>query len=590
MTKIIGLMNDSNRKWWILGTVCFALFMIVLDGNVVNLAIPSIIKTFNASISQIEWVTNAYLLTFAVFLITFGRLGDEFGRKRLFVIGLTLFTLGSILCGLSGSVNQLIMFRIIQGAGGAAMMPATLSLITVNFEREKRGVALGIWGAMAGLGIVFGPIIGGYLTQSGLGSNLNNLFHVTDFWRYVFFINVPVGLFALFASAFVIPESRDKEKHHPIDFLGILLSGVSIFFLTFSFIEGTKYGWWHVEKIFSILGIELKLGSFSIIPLFFLVAFIFGVLFFLWERREDKEPLINLELFKERNYAIGNIITMILAFAMMGSFFLLPLFLQSILGYGPAETGRILLPLAIPMIIISPIAGKLSDKIGARYLAFLGLLIMALGQFLIAHFKVNTTVSELILPFVVTGIGMGLIQAPISSAVLKNVPEDKAGGASGVVTTLRQIGSVMGIAILGAVLQSYLITNISDRVDKIQNLPVGVKDQVITEVKAGNATNSINDSQKKLENNLKAQIQKSITVPNTSNLSPKQQTSAMEQFKARLSIVTARFQKLSREIGNAIREGFTKSINDTLRLGALVTFLSAFIALLLENPKKKKRL
>jgi EmrB/QacA subfamily drug resistance transporter len=580
---------ERNRKWWVLGTVCFALFMIILDGNVVNLAIPSIINSFDASISQIEWVSNAYLLTFAVFLITFGRLGDEFGRKKMFMIGLALFTLGSVLCGFAGSVEQLIAFRVIQGLGGAAMMPATLSLITVTFKKEERGVALGVWGAMAGLGVVFGPIIGGYLTQSGLGSGLNTLFGVTEYWRYVFFINLPVGLFAYLAAWYIIPESKDKEKRHPVDVVGILLSGASIFFLTFAFIEGTKYGWLEAEKTFSLLGVNIDLGRYSIIPLFFILSAIFIILFFYWERKEDKEPLINLELFKDRNYFVGNLVTMIFSFAMMGSFFLLPLFLQSILGYEPAETGRILLPLALPMIVVAPLAGKFADKFGARYLAFSGLITMAFGQYLIARFTIDTGINDLILPFVVMGIGMGLVQAPISSAVLKNVPEDKAGGASGVVTTIRQVGAVMGIAVLGAVLQSYLVGNIETRIADVEGLPSAAKEQIVAEAKAGNAVRSSEDSQKSLEKTLEEQIKKAVPAPNTEKLSPESQKTLMAQTESMIKQITEKFQQIGAAIGQAIKASFVDSINSTIKIAALITTFGAFISLFLENPGKHKR-
>jgi EmrB/QacA subfamily drug resistance transporter len=589
MRKIGNLITDENRKWWILGTVCFALFMIILDNTVVSLAIPSIIRNFNASISQVEWVTNAYLLSFAVLLITLGRLGDEFGRRRLFAIGLIMFTGSSVLCGLSGSINQLIFFRALQGIGGAAMMPATLSLITVNFDPKKRGVALGIWGSIAGLGIVFGPIVGGYLTQNGLGGSINSFLHITSYWRYVFFINLPVGLLALLATFLIIPESKDKEKKHPIDFVGVILSSLSVFFLTFGLIESTKFGWWHAEKVFSILEVKLDFGNLSIIPVFFALSVIFGILFFLGERRETKEPLINLELFKDRNYAVGNLVTAILSFAMMGSFFLLPLFLQSILGFSPSKTGVILLPLAFSMIIVAPFAGKTADKFGARYLAFFGLLIMALGQFLIAHFTVNTSVSDLILPFVVMGVGMGIIQAPISSAVLKNVPPDKAGGASGVVTTIRQIGAVMGIAVLGAFLQSFLVTNLTSDLNNVKNLPQSVKQQIISETKAGNTINSSTDAEKNLDRIVKQQVEKTIQTPDVSKLPPVMKQSVLQQVESAKNALINKFKEIGIGIVSAIKHAFADSINEAIRIASLVTVFGAFVSLLLENPKRKTK-
>lgn len=587
MRKIGNLITDDNRKWWILGTVCFALFMIILDGNVVNLAIPSILKTFNATISQVEWISNAYLLVFAVLLITLGRLGDEFGRKKLFIFGLIVFTLGSILCGLSASTNELIFFRCLQGIGGAAMMPATLSLITVNFDRKKRGVALGIWGGISGLGIVCGPIIGGYLTQSGLGSHINSFLHVTNLWRYVFFINVPVGILALIAAILIIPESKDREKKHPVDIIGILLSAASIFFLTFGFIESTTYGWLHAAKVFSAFGFRFDLGWYSIIPVFFILSLIFGFLFYLWERQEEKEPLIDMKLFRDHNYAVGNIITMIMSFAMMGSFFIFPLFLQSVLGYSPSKSGLVLVPLAVAMILVAPLAGRFSDRFGTRYFVALGLLIMAGGEFLAAHFTVNTTSTDLILPFIIMGLGMGLIQAPISSAVLKNVPPDEAGGASGVVTTIRQIGAVMGIAILGAALQSFLVTNVNHNLNNIKSLPAEVKQQVMTETRSGNVTNSAGSTTTNLNDLVAAQIKKELPKPNIATLSPATKKSVLAEMESIKKAVTAKFAQIGKDIASAIKHGFTDSINSTIKISALITLFGALVALLLENPKRR---
>jgi EmrB/QacA subfamily drug resistance transporter len=589
MKKIGNLINDGNRKWWILVTVCFALFMIILDGNVVNLAIPSILKTFNASISQVEWVSNAYLLVFAILLITLGRLGDEFGRKKLFIFGLFVFTIGSMLCGISRSIDMLIFFRCLQGIGGAAMMPATLSLITVNFEPKERGVALGIWGAISGLGIVCGPIIGGYLTQSGLGSSLNSFLHISNFWRYVFFINLPVGILAIIAAFLIIPESKDREKKHPVDIVGILLSATSIFFLTFAFIESTTYGWLHASQVFSAFGIHFNLGWYSIIPVFFIISALFGFFFYLWERQEDKEPLIDMKLFRDHNYAVGNFVTMVLSFAMMGSFFLFPLFLQSVLGFSPSKTGLVLIPLALAMIVIAPIAGKFSDHIGPKYLVSLGLFIMAFGEFLTAHFKVNTTSAELILPFIVMGLGMGLIQAPISSAVLKNVPPDEAGGASGVVTTIRQIGAVMGIAILGAALQSYLVTNVNQNLNHVANLPNQVKQQVMAETKSGNVTNSAGNNTADLNSMLASQIQKSVPMPDLTKIPVEERAGVVAQLTAAKNQITAEFTKIGNEIVSSIKQGFTDSINSTIKISVLITLFGAFAALLLENPKKKRK-
>ncbi|HPW47767.1 MFS transporter [Candidatus Saccharibacteria bacterium] len=583
------LIKKTNRKWWILGTVCFALLMIVLDGNVVNLAIPSIIDTFNASISQVEWVNNAYLLVFAVFLITFGRLGDEFGRKKLFIIGLIVFVLGSMLCGISNSINQLIFFRCLQGFGGAAMMPATLSLITVSFKAKERGVALGLWGAVAGVSIVLGPIIGGLLTEHGLGLAINNFLGISEFWRYVFYINLPIGITAIVATLIIIPESRDREKKHPVDFLGILLSGFSILLLTFAFIEGAKYGWWQALQAFSLFGWHIKFGNLSIVPVLFVLSIVFGILFFIWEKYKKHEPLVNIELFKERNYKAGNAVTAILSFAMMGSFFLLPLFLQLILGLSPAKTGQYLIPLAVTIIMVAPLSGRLADKLGPRYLAFSGLLVMSIGLYIMSHFTINTSAHDLVLPFVIVGLGMGLIQAPISSAVLKNVPEDKAGGASGVVTTIRQIGSIMGIAVLGAVLQSQMISSFNKSINQMSEVPTAMKTQISQQVSAGNAFRSSKAMQRQLNYALNQQLQKAVPLPDLSELSPAQKDVMIAKVQSRRQVLAKQFGSIGQKINMNVKKSFMDSLGDTLRMASLITLFGAGVSLFLQNPQKRSK-
>lgn len=571
-----SLINDNNRKWWTLFSVCFALLMIVLDGNVVNLALPTIIKDFKASLSEIEWINNAYLLTFAIFLITFGRLGDEIGRKKMFSAGLVTFILGSVLCGIARNTDQLIIFRVIQGLGGASMMPATLSLIAANFKKEERGGAMGVWGAIAGLGIVLGPIVGGYLTDKGLGAGINDFLGITENWRYVFYINLPIGIVALLASIFIIKESKDNKTKHSYDFRGIILSSLSIFSLTFAFIEGAKYGWWKVAEPFEIFGKEFSVFGISIIPFLFLLFALLLVIFIWCEKRCIKDPLVDISLFLKRNFSVGAASTSILSFAMMGSFFLLPLFLQSILGYSPIETGRNLIPFAITIMIMSPISGKLADKFGGKYLIFTGLCIMAFGGWLLGHFRVDTHIYELILPFIVMGIGMGLCQAPLTNLSLLDIPSDEIGGASGVLSTTRQIGSVMGIAILGAVLQTSLNSNLSLELDKIEGITPNVKNIILDNAKKQGASQD--------SDQLKKQISEEIAKTMSQNNSQLQKLPATQAIE-----MQNKMAKLMKEVGqnvsDAFKLSFVNSINYTFRIAALIAALGALTSLFFRNKK-----
>jgi len=583
----------KNRKWWTLGTVCFALLMIVLDGNVVNLAVPSIMKTFNASIGQIEWVNNAYLLTFAILLITLGRLGDEVGRKKMFLVGLFSFIIGSFLCAAAPSINYLIAFRVIQGIGGAAMMPATLSLIAANFEKKERGAAMGIWGAVSGLGIVLGPILGGYLTEKGLGVNINNLLHITDFWRYVFYINIPVGILAIVSSFLFISESKDSEKKHKYDIVGIFLSSIAIFLLTFGFIEGAKFGWWKVNERFILFGQSIGAGHISVIPFLFLLSILFIIVFVLFEQTQKIDPLVDMNLFKARNFSIGSFAAAVLSFSMMGSFFLLPLFLQSIMGFTAIKTGQVLLPFAITIMIMAPIAGRLADKFGGKYLISAGMAIMAIGGFYIGHFRLDTQINELILPFIIMGLGMGMSMSPLTNITLLETPEDEIGGASGVISTARQIGSVMGIAILAAFLQTVIVSNIRTDLTKIDGLSSALQEKIVDQVKNGsnyNAKDSLSilltESMQQDLRNKAIEIQKASDPKTLSSLSVQSEMTA-KILKYRDETII-KYKNIGMQIGQASKQSYVDAINKTFFLASLIALFGALVALLFKGGVRTK--
>ncbi len=605
MGKIKGLITDTNRKWWTLVIVSFALFMIVLDSSVVNLAIPKIMKDFGATITQIEWISNAYLLTFAIFLITFGRLGDMIGRKRMFAFGIVAFVAGSILSGLAGNATQLIVFRIIQGLGGASMMPATLSLISANFEKKERGTAMGIWGAVSGLGIVAGPIIGGFITDRGLGHAINQFLGISEYWRYVFYINLPFGLLALLLTIVAIRESRDAGRKHNIDFAGILLSMISVFLLTFAFIEGHKYGWWQANTIPEAFGYKLHFGSISIIPVLFALSTISGLVFVLYERATKKEPMMDVNLFSNRNFSAGNFSVAVLSFALMGASFLLPLFLQSVLGYSAFKSGLVMLPLAGAIMFVAPIGGKLTDKLGGKWVIITGLLVMSLGIYLIGHFTLKTAFSNLVLPTILLGTGMGLANGPLSTVTLLDIPPAEFGGASGVTGTVRQVGAVMGIAILGALLQSNMSTSIATNIDGVKGLPQPVKTQIVGMTKdngAGMLSNSKSKDKIKLtmQDAMKKEMitkMKSVKPPVIpANLSPEAKAQIQMQIQAKMKRqIEAQKLAMAKEsktmgdgISTAVKQSFTDSINNTMRYASLIALFSALTALLLKNTKGGK--
>lgn len=449
--------RHSRRRWGVLAILCVGVFMLLLDGTIVNIAIPDIMSSFGTSFSAVEWVMNAYLLLFAVLLITTGRFGDLYGRKRLFVVGVTLFTLSSLACGLAPSIGWLIGFRAVQGLGGAMMMPNTLSIISNVFPPEERGKAMGFWGGVSGISLALGPSLGGLLVDAAS-------------WRWIFFINVPIGVILLGMALRYVPESTDPTSVRQIDYAGVGLLTASMFCLTFALIEGQNYRWTS----------GLILGLFA--------AAIVGMTSFVLVQRRQVQPLMELGLFKNRTYTVTNLVALLMSFGMMGIFFLLPVFLQAVLGYSAIKAGLVMTPLAAVVIVAAPTSGTLSDRIGPKWLMFTGMLVTALGFYLTRRVMVTDgSWPSLVVPFIVTGFGIGMVMPPMTSAVMGSVAPEKAGQASGVISSFRQIGSVLGIAVMGAVLQNrsvaYIKSGVATKLDASPfPLPAGVKQAIVDAV------------------------------------------------------------------------------------------------------------
>lgn len=427
--------NDQpeHNPWAVLAVLCTSVFMLLLDTTVVNNAQRKIQIGLGADLTEIQWILDSYILVYAVLLLSFGRLGDIFGRKRYFIIGVVIFTIASGLCGVAGQIgdifgisgaNALIIARALQGFGGAMMMPQSLSIITQVFPPEKRGGALGIWGGVVALGAISGPLIGGFIAT-----------HYP--WEWVFLINLPIGVIGVFASLRYLPETRDENASYHLDWGGVALSGVSVFMLVFALIEGNRLGWTSP----AISG--LLAGS----------AVVFAI--FLWWERRQLEPMVRLELFRIRNFAVANAMQVIMSFGVFGIFFPLTLFLQAGLDYTPLEAGLVTAPTAVMQLIFAPLAGRLSDRYGSRRFMIAGTGLAALGIAMIAwNSRPDTTWVDLMLPMLVTGIGMGVTMSPLTSAAMREVPKGIAGSASGIFNTTRSIGQVLGIAVLGTLLQT----------------------------------------------------------------------------------------------------------------------------------------
>jgi EmrB/QacA subfamily drug resistance transporter len=425
MTRYRHLITDDNRKWWTLGAMSFALFMVMLDNTVVNVALPSIQRDLHSDISDLEWVVNGYTLTFAVLIATGGRLGDIFGRRRMFLFGVVIFAATSATAGLAQDSTMLIVSRAVQGIGAALMMPATLSIVTHAFPASERGKAIGTWAGVSALALSIGPVVGGALTE-----------YVS--WRAIFFINLPVAVGAVIATLFAVRESRDDGVDRTVDYPGIVALTAGLTAIVFALIEGNAWGWGSIEIVALLVGGVAALAAFAAIEL------------------RSRAPMIDFALFRSRQSVGANLVAFIITFAMMGSFFFMALYLQDILGYGALEAGIRFLPTTLVIAVVAPVAGRLSDRFGPVWPMGVGLSVLSVAMFFFSTIDVNTTYSGLIVPFVLMGIGIALVMSPMSTAAMNAVNVQKAGIASGVLQTSRMVGGTVGVAATGAIFQAEL--------------------------------------------------------------------------------------------------------------------------------------
>jgi EmrB/QacA subfamily drug resistance transporter len=431
MTRYRHLITDENAKWWTLGAMCFALFMLMLDNTVVNVALPSIQNDLGSSLSSLEWTVNGYMLTFGVLLVTGGRLGDIFGRRRAFLIGVTIFALSSAAAGLATSTTTLVASRIVQGVGGALMMPATLSIVTNAFEPHERGKAIGTWAGVSALALAIGPVVGGLLTE-----------HVS--WRAIFYLNIPVAIAAVVATVFAVRESRDDSVGREIDYAGVGVLSAGLTALVLALIESNNWGWGSPAIIALLAGSVLMLGAFVAIE------------------RRVRVPMVELPLFKTRNFVGTNSVALVVTFAMMAQFFFLALYMQDILGYSPVEAGLRFLPATLMIVVVAPLAGRLTDRVGPRWLIAGGLTLVTIALYWLTTISVGTTYADIWPSFVLMGIGMAMVMSPMSAAAMNAVPVTKAGVASGILSMNRMIGGTLGIAVIGAVFQAVAPAGVRD--------------------------------------------------------------------------------------------------------------------------------
>lgn len=445
--------QNQRRRWWALGAICFGLFMSLLDVTIVNVALPSIQHDLNESISNLEWIMNAYSLVFAALLVTSSRLGDIFGRKKVFIFGVAVFTIGSFLCAVAGDIHigtltpaeVLNIARGIQGLGSSAMMPLSLALISSTFHGRERGTAFGIWGGVAGLATAIGPLLGGILVQ-----NIN--------WQSIFDINIPIGIIGIAIAAWAIHDSRDEAAPRRIDIFGLLTITASMFCLILALMEGSSKGWTsgYILTLFVISGLAL-------------LAFI------LIEPR-IKHPMVDPRLFKVPSFTGAAIAGFTVSSGMYALFFYLSLYLQNLLGFDALGAGLRLLPLSLLVLVGAPLAGRLTDRVGAKWMMFIGMSFCCAGVLLMTRLGGASEPNQwiVLLPgLILSGIGIGIVNPPMSAVAMGTAEPRLAGMASGANNLCRQVGTAFGIALLGALLNQRYNTLIAAKISALHLAGLG---------------------------------------------------------------------------------------------------------------------
>ncbi|MDH4118279.1 MAG: DHA2 family efflux MFS transporter permease subunit [Acidimicrobiia bacterium] len=466
-----------RTRWLGLAVLSLGVSMIIVDATIVNVALPSIIREFEIGLADAEWINSIYSLVFAALLITLGKVGDLTGRRRMFLVGLAVFVAASMMAGRAESSGALIAARLLQGVGAAVILPSTLSTVNATFRGRERGIAFGIWGSVIGGMAALGPLLGGWLTSN-------------HSWRWAFYINLPIGLLAAVGTILWVAETRETTHRPGFDTVGTLLSGAGMTGIVFALIEGPRFGFITPTEAFRVG--DWQWPSSAVSPS--LVSFILGVGLLAWfartqavRARAGKPVLFDLELFDLRSFSIGNMTASILSLGEFGLVFVLPLFLQAVLGYSAFQTGLLLMALAIGAFIGGPSAAALATKIGPRRVVSWGMALEAIAITWVAFTLAPDQRGWAFVPgLVVYGVGVGLASAQLTSVILAEVPPAESGQASGMQSTFRQVGAAVGIALLGSVLSASLQTQTAAALESVPGLP-DVARQGITEAIAGSA-------------------------------------------------------------------------------------------------------
>ena len=546
-------MNNKKRLISFIAII-LGFFMALLDTTIVNITLPAMTKYFNTTMNHISWVVNAYNLAFAAMIITASRLADQFGRKKLFIGGVLLFTLSSLFSGLSSSISMLIFFRALQGLSAAFVVPVTVPLSIEIFPPEKRGFIMGLWGAFAGLAAASGPSLGGILTQY-----LN--------WRYIFFINIPLGVICILLTLKFISESYDTTANKRIDLGGILTITLAMFTLTFALIKGNDKGW-----------------SSPLIISFFIISLISIILFIIIELK-SKNPMLPLSIFKIVPFSCGAITLFLLGLGMMSGSFFLSFFLTQVKELNQLNAGLIISSMSISSMFFSMLSAVLVKKVNPKYISSLGIFLLALSCFLYSSLTKDSTNMEIILRLIVAGAGMGLSMSTLMNSMVQNVPKDKIGITSGINNMTRTLGTVLGVALFLTIFTSNMTVQMSDAkvavINMIQKDTVfnkNAKTQMIASIKSGNGKS------KKLSDTLKTiDKEEAITLKTAP---PKFQDNIKYSFDAQ--------KKETEKVWPVIQGSFkTYTVNAfsfTFKWGAMLLIPGIFFAFFSDKKKESEPL
>jgi EmrB/QacA subfamily drug resistance transporter len=468
--------SATGRQWLALLVLGLGLAIVIIDGTIVNVILPSISRDFSANLRDLQWVNSVYALVYAALIVTFGRIGDQLGRRLMFIIGVIVFVAGSILSGAASSIGMLVGARALQGLGAAMTSPSTLSIISGTFTGRMRGVAFGVWGAIAGAAAALGPLLGGWLATSAS-------------WRWAFYINVPIGAAAVVGAWLLVDESKAEGKRAAIDIPGILLIAVGVGDLVLALIEGQAYGWIAPINGFSIGSWAWPFKAFSVSLAGFAVAALGTAGFVAWELHVTKrggEPLFDFTLLGFKSFRFGLITVAIVALGEFGVIFVMSLYLQGVLGYSAFATGLTFLPFAALTLLVAPTGGMLSARFGPKWVVTAGMFLEAVFIFVLSRVLApDTSQATIIFILLGYGVGVGLAIAQLTNIVLSEVPPHRLGAGSGANNTLRQIGAALGIAVIGAVLSTTLSISAQARLKDSTDIPEFVKTAIVSSLDKG---------------------------------------------------------------------------------------------------------